>query len=176
MSKTCRKTCRKTFEETKKQRLKNPFQHSLYKLNEVARRLESSLEDVRCIVRYKNGTGSKYDLRCCTSEDIHIYLRKAPEHIAWVLGFHVLYGIDGLSGDGVSAQTVSYLKKYYTPRIEKLIDECDRVSDLIRTNIRHEYAKFEYDESDVFELFNEALVITESILDDAGHARSHPFV
>lgn len=163
--------CRKTYEEMKAKRLAHPFAHSGYKLKEVAGRFESGLDNVRRIARFKNGIGSKYDLRSCTSADIHIYLRRAPEQIASNLGYHVIYGIDGLKGDGVDAETIEYLKNWYIPRIEKLIDKCDFVSDLIRTNIRHEYENFKHDESDVFELFDEALIITDSILDDSEHSR-----
>lgn len=166
-----KQVCRKTYDEMKAKRLENPFEHSIYKLKEVAERFEGNEDEIRRIARFKNGKGSKYDLRACTSEDIHIYLRKAPEHIAWVLGYHVIYGIDGLKGNGVSAETIKYLKKCYIPRIERLVDKCDYVSDLIRTNIRHEYENFKRDESDVFELVDEALIITDSILEDAGYAR-----
>jgi hypothetical protein len=163
--------CRKTYEEMKAKRLEHPFLHSAYKLKEVAKQFERGLDDVRRIARFKNGKGSKHDLRSCTSEDIHIYLRQTPELIAWSLGFHVFYGIDGLKGDGVDAETIEFLKNWYIPRLERLIEKCDYVHGLIRTNIKHEYENFKRDESDVFELFDEALIITDSILDDAGHPR-----
>jgi hypothetical protein len=155
----------------KAKRLEHPFEHSLYKLKEVAAGFEAAKENIRRIARYKKGECTKHDLRSCTSEDIHIYLRKAPNHMAWDLGYHIIYGIDGLKGDGVSAETIKNLKKDYLPRIDKLIDECDKVSDLIRTNISREYENFKRDESDIFELFDEALIITDSILDDAGYPR-----
>jgi hypothetical protein len=163
--------CRKTYEEMKAKRLEHPFEHSLYKLKEVAGRFERSIDEVRNIAKFKNGKGTKHDLSSCTSSDIHIYLRKAPEHIACALGHHVFYGVDGLKGDGVSTATIDYLKKYYLPKIESLVDDCDRVSDLIRTNIKHEYENFKHGESDVFELLDKALVITDRILEDAGHSR-----
>jgi metal-dependent amidase/aminoacylase/carboxypeptidase family protein len=79
--------CRKTYEEMKAKRLAHPFAHSAYKLKEVAAHFESGMDDVKRIARFKNGKGTKHDLRSCTSEDIHIYLRKTPELIAWRLGF-----------------------------------------------------------------------------------------
>ena len=113
VQKMSKQVCRKTYEEMKAKRLENPFEHSLYKIREVADRFERSEDEIRRIARYKNRQGTKYDLTACTSEDIHIYLRKAPNHIAWVLGFHVIHGIDGLKGDGVSPETIKYLKQYY---------------------------------------------------------------
>jgi hypothetical protein len=163
--------CRKTYEKMKTKRLEYPFEHSGYKLKEVATQFESGMDDVRRIAKFKNGKGTKYDLRSCTSEDIYIYLRKTPELIAWYLGFHVLYGIDGLKGDGVPPTKINYLKKYYSPMIERIVDDCDRVSDLIRTNINYEYENFKHGESDVFELLRKALDVTDRILSDAGLSR-----
>lgn len=163
--------CRKTYDEMKAKRLEHPFEHSLYKLKEVATQFESGMDDVNRIAQFKNRKCTKHDLRSCTSEDIHIYLRKTPELIAWSLGFHVFYGIDGLKGDGVRAETIDYLKDYYSPMIEQIVDDCDRVSALIRTNIRHEYENFKHGDSDVFELLSKAMDVTDRILHDAGLSR-----
>ncbi len=166
-----RNKCRKTYEEMKVKRLAHPFAHSAYKLKEVAAHFESGMDDVRRIARFKNGKGTKHDLRSCTSEDIHIYLRKTPELIAWRLGFHVFYGIDGLKGDGVSTEKINYLKQQFSPMIEQIVDDCDRVSDQIRTNIKHEYENFKHGDSDVFELLVKAMDITDRILNEAELSR-----
>jgi hypothetical protein len=163
--------CRKTYEEMKAKRLEHPFAHSGYKLKEVAEQFESGLDDVRRIARFKNGKGNKHDLRSCTTEDIHIYLRKTPELIAWSLGFHVFFGIDGLKGDGVTNEKINYLKQQFSPMIERIVDDCDRVSDQIRTNIKHEYENFKNGDSDVFELLSKAMDVTDRILDEAELSR-----
>lgn len=163
--------CRKTYEEMKAKRLVHPFAHSGYKLKEVATGLQRSKDNVKSIAKFKNGKSNGYDMTCCTAADICIYLRKAPENITEDLGFNVFYGIDGLKGDGVSSATIDFLKKRYIPRIETLIDECDRVSHLIRTNINYEYDNFKRDDSEIYELLDEALSIINGILADAGIPR-----
>lgn len=62
--------CRKTYEEMKAKRLEHPFEHSLYKLKEVAGRFEAGLDDIRRIANYKNGVGSKYDWTSPTFVDV----------------------------------------------------------------------------------------------------------
>ena len=55
--------------------------------------------------------------------------------------------------------------------IERIVDDCDRVSDQIRTNIKYEYENFKHGDSDVFELLSKAIDVTARILNEAGHSR-----
>ena len=55
--------------------------------------------------------------------------------------------------------------------IEQIVDDCDRASDQIRTNIKHEYENFKHGDSDVFELLVKAMDITDRILNEAELSR-----
>ena len=168
--------CRKTFEEMKTKRLNNPFKFSLYKLKECSTRLERSYAEITNILNFKNGIGRKEALSACTTEDIYIYLKDEPDSIAWRLGYHIIYGIDGLKGDGVGPIEIKRMKARYSPLIEKLVDDCDQVRDLIRTSISYEYNKFKYGRSDILDLLMRAKAITDGIINEALFCKKEPVI
>ena len=167
---------RKKYEGWKLERLNYPFAHSLYKLEECSDRFERSCAAIISIMNFKNGTGRKEALMSCTPEDIHIYLKREPDDIAWRLGYHIIYGIDGLKGDGVDPTEIKRMKVSYSPLIEKLVDDCDRVGDLIRTNIGYEYNNFKYGQSDILDLIMRAKAITDGIINEAQFCKKEPVI
>ena len=162
--------CRTKFEKMKIQRLSQPFDFSFYKLKERSERFQLAIDEIRLISQIKRQRNSeaKYDLRCCTLGDMHIFLKALPINIAEQLGYNVVFAIDGLAGDGVSSEKIKVLKLIYVPQIEKLIDRCDLVANKIRNNINYEYANFKNGESDLCALASIALDITDNIIADAG--------
>ena len=168
--------CRKTFEEMKTKRLTNPFKFSLYKLKECSTRFERSYAEITSIMNFKNGTGRKEALLDCTTEDIHIHLKREPGEISWRFGYHIIYGIDGLKGDGVGPIEIKRMKASYSPLIEKLVDDCDRVGDLIRKNIGYEYNNFKYGQSDILDLLMRAKAITDRIINETQFCKKEPVI
>jgi hypothetical protein len=160
--------CRKIFEVMKNKRLKNNFDSSGYKLKEKRYRMESTLDEIDRIAAIKKGLSDGYDLMSCTMSDMHIYLKDIPKNLAENLGYNIIYGIDGLMGDGVSKVEVDRLKEKYTPMIEKLVSDCDIVSNLILGNINLEYENLKQDQSETKDLVSRAFTLVDNIIIEAG--------
>ena len=160
--------CSKRYEEMKQKRAKMPFESSGYKFKEQRYRLEQVMAEIDRIAAVRKYRSNGYELKHCTKEDTHIFLKSIPYNLAENLGYNIVFGIDGLIGDGVDKAKVDKIKNVYTPKIERLVDDCDRVKNLLHGNIKLEYDNLKNGQSETKDLVYSAFALVDDIIIEAG--------
>lgn len=156
---------RKAYHQALLQRNLYPLKCGIYKLNEVKDFAEKYLLETQKIARSKQ-TSNRCQLRHCTPEDMHTWLKSAPVFVADELGYKVAPAIKALIGDGLSNDDVKRLRMQIQPRIDALLLQCDDVDDLIYTNIEVEYEQMKMGESLVADLYDRLYRLTDFALSE----------
>lgn len=109
-------------ENAKRRRQVNPLRSGWFKLYEAHRDISLWCEEIDRVGALRSRKGSSgRDLRHCTAEDWHIWLRHLPENILDEIFWKVFPAIDALGADGVPASKIEEIKRLYIPRLEALV-------------------------------------------------------
>jgi hypothetical protein len=162
------KKCRKEYKDGLNNRIQHPFPFSIYKLRERVSIWNSFTRTINEIKDYKNGLTNPYMFDGCAPYETSIWLKWRPTEISYRMGYDVVPAIDALKGDGVDQNTIERIKRKFIPEIEELIDDCDALYDVIKKNIYYEYDNFKKGYSELRDLHDRAIDITQGILDYSG--------
>ena len=162
------KKCRAKYNEGLKDRIKHPLPYSIYKLRERVVLWDRYATTVNKIKDYKNGLTSPYMFDGCMPFETSIWLKWRPTEISYGMGYNIVPAIAALEGDGVDKDTIERIKEKFMPEIEDLIDDCDALYDVIKKNIYYEYDNFKKGYSELRDLHERAIDITQGILDYSG--------
>ena len=162
------KKCRKEYKDGLSNRIHHPFPRSIYKLRERVSIWNRFARTINEIKDYKNGLTNPYMFDGCAPHETSIWLKWRPTEIAYRMGYDIVPAIDALKGDGVDEYTIEKIKRKFIPEIEELIDDCDALYDVIKKNIYYEYDNFKKGYSELRDLHERAIDITQGILDYSG--------
>ena len=125
-------SCKKSFAEGHKGREKHPLCNGgEYKLKETLRTLEKYLLELDRIADYKKTRNPSdrrtkgYALRHCTPDDMNIWLKDLPPHIAHTLSYSIIPATAALIGDGIPKDKVEAL---YKEAVERSLELVQRLS------------------------------------------------
>jgi hypothetical protein len=125
-------SCKKSFAEGHKGREKHPLCNGgEYKLKENLRMLEKYLLELDRIADYKKTRNPSdrrtkgYALRHCTPDDMNIWLKDLPPHIAHTLSYSIIPATAALIKDGVPQDKVDAL---YKEAVERSLELVQRLS------------------------------------------------
>ena len=156
--------CTEIFNQRKSERTHHPMPFGRYKLKEALDRLKRDYENIDDMMGSHNDTFKPKNYTCCTDEDKAIWLKKVPNGIAERFGWEVIPSIDALIGDGITTSEINKIKSIYVPRIENLVNDCEKTRRKISKNIDIEYNNWKKERSDIQPLLNESISIVEEIL------------
>ena len=159
--------CQMEYQKGQKARALSPLSEGQYKLKEVRARWESHKALVE---RIKDCKVNRWPLpefmRHCTREDHRKWLKSLPICVSRRLGYEIEPAIGALIGDGISAQTIQEIKVQHKPRIEQLIQDCDRTHSLFQPRAMGLDALAM---EGLLDNLHDALGLIDDILEEAGH-------
>ena len=156
---------RKAYQDALLERNLYPLKSGEYKLKEVRNFAEKYYKETQKISKSKQ-IGNSPQLLHCTTDDMHTWLKYAPEFIAEELGYKAAPAIKALIEDGLSPDDVKKLRMLIQPRIDALLNECDHVDTLIYNNIGLEYEHMKRNESLVADLYDQLYRLTDFALSE----------
>jgi hypothetical protein len=162
---TLKSTCEQTFQSALAERRKHPLPSGLYKLEEAYRDLCGIDDEIYRITEVRAKRASRYELQHCTTDDIYVWVRSIPAHIAWVLGYKVLPGLEASTADGADPHNVNQLKSYLRPHVENLLSDLESLRLEMRRSVKPEYDRIDAGESEVQYLVRRAIGLTERALE-----------
>jgi hypothetical protein len=163
--------CQHEYRHAKELRLKHPLPHGEYKLLEFRDRRERSLTEVYRIGAYRRGECPGYDLQLCTTEDAATWLKSVPKRTAHLIGYELIPSIAALTGNGVDPSRLERLLPHFQAQAEALVDECEKVHQRLKRNIKVEYDLMLSGNSLVAPLLERAISIADEAL---GLVDAHP--
>jgi hypothetical protein len=115
--------------------------HGVYKFRErLAQWIEAEMEVTR-IARAVCNPKAGHELRHCTPEDKHAWLKKAPIWVAYELGAYILPAFGALVGDGMPDADVRRLLPEVRSRIKSLVVDLHQAQTLVKLSIGAEYRR-----------------------------------
>ena len=161
---TMKMTCEQTFQSALSERRKHPLPSGQYKLEEAYRDLCGVDEEICRIAGLRSKRNPRPALQHCTTDDIHMWLRRMPAHVSWILGYEVLPGLEASTADGADPHEVTHVKSYIRPHVESLSDlESLRLE--MRRSVGPEYERIDEGESQLQYLVGRAIRLTERALE-----------
>lgn len=158
------KTCTEAFELGEAHSLRNKRTQGAYKLAERLRQWEECVREVERIASVVNNKSSKYDLRHCTHEDKHVWLRRILKHIAYELSADIIPSFKALTGDGMSEADI----KNYLPHVTRLcqytLQVLESAQQSIKGPIQDEYDRMRDGQSVVGDALATAQQTLEAII------------
>ena len=162
---------RKAYQEALLQRNLYPLKSGEYKLKEVKDFAEKYLFETLRISSSKK-TGAPPLLKHCCPEDMHTWLKSAPQFIADELGYKVVGAINALTGDGLTLQEVQLTQMLVQPKIDALLNDCEHVGTLIHNNIKLEYEHMKRNNSLVADLYDQLYHLMDVTLNQVHHCQN----
>lgn len=157
-------TCEQTFQHALAERRKHPLPSGRYKLEEAYRDLCEVENEISRIADVRSKHASRHALRHCTTDDIYVWVRSIPAHIAWVLGYKVLPGLAASTADGADPLAVNQMKPYLRSHVENLLPELESLRREMRRSVKPEYDRIDAGESELQDLVRRAIGLTERVL------------
>lgn len=159
-----KKTTQTEFARGLNDRKSSPLPHGEYKLLEMRRHLESILSEIKYISEYVLGRRDKWGFTCCTVEDKHIWLKRLPLLLSYMLGYMLIPGVVALKRDGVKLSTVQSALRHLEPSTMGLVDRLELVRLTIANNIEVEYERMRNRCGLLEPLVEDSIQLTESAL------------
>jgi hypothetical protein len=152
--------CIEAFKQGARDRMQYPLRTGRYKLEELLSSLRSALDELQRIADLKAGKGNGFLLRSCTPDDIHIWLKRLPSHVAYELGRDLLPGIAALRADGVNTEEIVAKGESIKIRLAVTVQEFDLARQEIGKRISVEYQRMRNRKGELSRLIEDALDLT----------------
>lgn len=154
-------------ENAKRRRKATPLSSGWFKLYEAHRDIRSWCEELDHVgaLRKREGSNGR-NLKHCTAENWHTWLRRVPGSILDQIFWKVFPAIDALAGNGVPASKIEEIKKRYVPRLEALVAD---IKALPRVNATRERNAIRDDSSALKRIAVTARDLLEELLSDIQH-------
>tara|TARA_R110002110_G_scaffold110071_5_gene274525 strand:+ start:11159 stop:11644 length:486 start_codon:yes stop_codon:yes gene_type:complete len=124
-------------DKAKRLRQANPLRSGWFKVYEAHRDISSWCEEIDRVGALRSRKGSsRRDLKHCTAEDWHTWLRQLPGNILNEIFLNVFPAMDALGADGVPASKIGEIKKFYIPRLEALVADINALPKIHATRER----------------------------------------
>lgn len=120
-------TCNQRLRDGAKSRSNSPLFQGCYKIREVITDFSNIPVELDRIIGVRTRKVSPDELRHCTAQDAHVWIRKIPLHVAHSLGRNVLPGLLASVYEGTCPQTVSKAYTDLQQRCEALTHKIDSV-------------------------------------------------
>lgn len=111
-----KKTCAQRLRDGGQSRCKSPLFQGCYKILEVVTDFSTIPEELDRIIGVRTRKVSPDELRHCTAQDAHVWIRNIPLYVAYSLGRNVLPGLLASVYEGVSPEIVC---KAYTDLMQR---------------------------------------------------------
>lgn len=164
--------CHQKFLEGQQRREPHVLRRGVYKLEEMRLQYDPMIDDVRQIIKYKSGITIQPRLICCTTEDMAVWLKKAPGDVAFDLGYYLLPAVAALTGDSVPGSTVDSMTTRFRHLARHLVNSCQAAHVAIKRSIAIEYRRMRYGESYVLPLLLQAQALFHVAIVEAEHCGS----
>ena len=158
------KTCTEAFELGEAHSLKNERTQGAYKLAERLRQWEECEREVERIASVANNKSSKYDLRHCTYEDKHVWLRRILKYIAYELTADIIPSFKALTGDGMSTADIERYLPQVIRRCQYTLQVLENAQLSIKGPIQDEYDRMRSGQSIVGDALATARQTLEAII------------
>lgn len=140
-------SCNEAFIQGKAFSQEYPRTRGDYKLREIWRHWKECEDEVKRIARVMIYPPAKYELRHCTNEDKHGWLRDLPTWYAFDLSAYVIPSFVALSGDGMSQAEIDR----HLPSVERLcrssLGTLNQAHRVLQEPIREEYKRMKSGQS-----------------------------
>ena len=156
------KPCQKQFHKAIIERSNYPLPSGAYKLREAAHMLDRFEREITLLAGCQN---RKQPLRGnCTYGDHATWLKQLPKQVAELLGYSILPAIRKLDADGVSQSVLQKQLPWFEREINKVVHECDRAFTAMKRGIRHEYQRWERNDSELVTMIYSSQHIVDAAL------------
>lgn len=120
-------TCNQRLREGGQSRCKSPLFKGCYKILEVVNDFSTIPEELDRIIGVRTRKVSHHELRHCTAQDAHVWIRNIPLHVSHSLGRNVLPGLLASVYEGSSPEIVCQAYTDLQQRCEALAHNMDSV-------------------------------------------------
>jgi hypothetical protein len=120
-------TCKQRLREGGQSRCKSPLFKGCYKILEVVNDFSTIPEELDRIIGVRTRKVSHHELRHCTAQDAHVWIRNIPLYVAHSLGRNVLPGLLASVYEGSSPDIVCKAYTDLLQRCEALTHKMDSV-------------------------------------------------
>jgi len=152
-----------------------PLHSGLYKLREVTDHMKSYLNEVRTIEKHKkDNLQLPLNMRHCTREDAHIWLKCLPFVVAHDLGYNALPAVMALQADGISPSNVTYMTEAFKKETQATLYLCDKCLETLQLGINAEYRDMKSGRSNMIALLECVVGICEDALRTVTQLKSTP--
>ncbi len=122
-----KKTCAQRLRDGGQSRCKSPLFQGCYKILEVVTDFSTIPEELDRIIGVRTRKVSPDELRHCTAQDAHVWIRNIPLYVAHSLGRNVLPGLLASVYEGASPEIVCKAYTDLMQRCEALTHRLDAV-------------------------------------------------
>jgi hypothetical protein len=143
-------SCNEAFIQGKAFSQEYPRTRGDYKLREIWRNWKECEEEVKRIVRvviYPSAKSAKDELRHCTNEDKHSWLRDLPTWYAFDLSAYVIPSFAALSGDGMSQAEIDRHQPYLESLCRSSLGTLNQAHRALQAPIHEEYKRMKSGQS-----------------------------
>ncbi len=158
------RNCHDSFERGHHERALRPLPSGAYRLEQLRGWLHRDYRELQCIEDYRCGRVSRWNLQCCTPEDMHVWLKDLPPSVAYSLGYDLLPATLALTENGVDARSIQTLLPQLRYDVQRLVDDLEQARAPFAHQISHEYRLMSAGESSLAPLVQRGILLINTSL------------